>query len=240
MGTAIVLAGGRGRRMGMDVPKQYCDLGGKPVLFYSLAAFQRCPWIEQIVLVCRPGDLAYCRAEIVERYSLTKVVHITEGGADRYDSVEAGLRFVRSAYVWVHDGARPFLTGDMLDRLQKKVLSCGAVIAAVPVKDTIKQVGASGAITADPDRAQLWQAQTPQVFSSDLLSCAFRTMRKAADEKERAQITDDAMLVKRYAGCDVQTVQGDYMNIKLTTPEDFLLAQAYLGKYCLTEAENIC
>lgn len=238
--TAVVLAAGSGKRMSSDVPKQYMELGGCPVLYYSLSAFQRWEKIRQIIIVCRKEDISYCQKEIVEKYHLTKVKAVVAGGENRYDSVEAGIACADTSYVWIHDGARPFVTRDMLERLLENVKEKRAVIAAVPVKDTIKKAGGDGRIEEEPDRSALWQAQTPQVFETAIIKKAYEIMKKTKEEDAGCGITDDAMLVRRYAKVPSFVVMGEYRNIKLTTPEDFEAAHVYLKKYCLTETETIC
>lgn len=236
-GTAIILAGGSGSRMGGDCPKQYMMLGEYPVLYYSIAAFQNWDHVSEIVLVCAERYISFCRQEIVEKYGMNKVKIIVPGGSTRCESVERGLRYVSGDTVWVHDGARPFITLRMLDSMLDSVMEYGAVVAAVPAKDTIKSVDSEGKVCAEHRRAYLRQIQTPQVFPTAVLRKAYENMKK--EGVLETEITDDSMLVGRYTDTAVYTVTGDYKNMKLTTPEDFAVARVYLKKYCLTEFEDM-
>lgn len=229
MNTAIVLAAGQGKRMHSDVQKQYLLLNGKPVLCYSLQAFERSPEIEQIVLVVAAGDIAYCRTEIVEKYGFRKVNRIVEGGKERYDSVACGLHAVeKSDYVYIHDGARPFINEEMIARLQSAVEQCGACVAAMPSKDTVKLADAQGNVAETPERRRVWTVQTPQVFSFSLVRDAYEQYLL----HKETEATDDAMVVERMSGHAVRLVEGDYRNIKITTQEDMLIAEAFLRQRC--------
>ena len=162
---AVLLAAGSGKRMGSKTKKQYMQLGGKPVIYYSLKTFQD-SFIDEIVLVVSPGDVEFSRKEIVERYGFDKVRHIVEGGAERYHSVAIGLNSVPDFdYVFIHDGARPLVTEDILENSLAGVRQYGACVAGVPVKDTIKIADKERKISATPNRNLMWTVQTPQVFS---------------------------------------------------------------------------
>lgn len=228
--AAIVLSAGSGKRMKSDVPKQYLDLAGKPVIYYSLKSFQDSE-VDEIVLVAGADDIEYCRTEIVERYNLTKVRRIVAGGRERYDSVYEGLKAVGEAdYVLIHDGARPMLTGEMIARSLQAARQDGACVLAVPVKDTIKVADAEHFASHTPKRSSLWAVQTPQVFSYPFICRAYEKLfLDRQSGKEVPQITDDAM-VAEYGGAKVRLVDGCYENIKITTPEDMLLAEALLKK----------
>lgn len=222
--TAIVLAAGSGKRMGTKVHKQYLLMGGRPVLYYSLKAFQDSELIDEIILVTGSGEGEYCREQIVEPYGITKVKKIVTGGAERYHSVWNGLQETGDGYVFIHDGARPFVSGDIIERAFQAAEKWGASVVGMPVKDTIKLVDADGCIVDSPNRSGLWQAQTPQVFRQSLLTEAFcRQM-----EDDCSLITDDAMVVQRQTGVRAHMVEGSYENIKITTPEDLLVAEAFL------------
>ena len=167
--VAIVLAAGKGKRMNTDRPKQYLLLDGKPVLYYSLKAIED-SFIDCVVLVTSAEDIEYCRNEIVEKYKLRKVTSIAAGGEERYHSVWNGICQVEDCdYLFIHDGARPFLTQDILDDAYQCVKKYDACVAAVPVKDTIKQVDGSGRVTFTPRRSTLYQMQTPQTFRFSLI-----------------------------------------------------------------------
>ena len=221
--VAIVLAGGSGSRMQSDVPKQFLPLGGKPVITYALSAFENSA-VDEIVLVSSAEGLDRCR-DIVAQYHFRKVTHIISGGAERYDSVYAALRRITQAdYVYVQDGARPFVTPELIAGMREAVRSEKAVVAAMPVKDTIKVADALGYAVNTPDRSTLWQIQTPQVFAWDLLWDAYTRMMQV----EHADVTDDAMVVERYTDQRVKLYPAFYRNIKITTPEDLIVAESYL------------
>ena len=223
--VAVVLAAGKGSRMNSDMPKQYMDLAGKPVIYYSMKAFEDCEDISEIILVSGQGDEDYCRTDIVERYGFNKVSHIIAGGKERYDSVYAALNAIEECdYVLIHDGARPMLDGEMLKRNLECVRESGACISAVPCKDTIKLCDAEGNVLSTPDRSNLWNVQTPQSFRYSLILDAFRKLYLT----DRTGITDDAMVVEKMTGTVVKTAMGDYRNIKITTPEDLIVANAFL------------
>lgn len=227
---AIVLAAGQGKRMNSEIQKQYLLIQGKPVLYYALKAFQD-SFIDEIVLVVGAGETEYCRAEIVEKYGFSKVRHITEGGKERYHSVYNGLRAIADAdFVFIHDGARPFVTADILERAYESVKKCGACVVGMPVKDTIKIADADGFVETTPNRAQVWQVQTPQVFSFELVYQAYSLLIKE-EQKLLTQgifVTDDTMVVEHFMKRKAKLVQGSYENIKITTPEDLRVAEAFL------------
>ena len=160
--TAIVLAAGKGSRMNSDIPKQYLTLLGKPVLFYSLQAFEESN-VDEIILVTGSGEQAYCKKEIVEKYQIKKVMHIVEGGAERYHSVQRGLVAAEDAdFVLIHDGARPLVSVDVINAAISMVKETGACVVGMPVKDTIQLVDEEKAIISTPVRSRTWLAQTPQ------------------------------------------------------------------------------
>ena len=159
--TAIVLAAGKGSRMNSEIPKQYLSLLGKPVLFYSLQAFEKSD-VNEIILVTGSGEQEYCKREIVDKYQLRKVRHIVEGGAERYHSVYQGLLAAKAEYVLIHDGARPLVSSAVINKAIDTVKETGACVVGMPVKDTIQMVDAEGNIKSTPERKYLWMAQTPQ------------------------------------------------------------------------------
>ena len=224
MNTAIVLAGGSGRRMNSDIPKQYMMLKGKPVIYYSLKAFQDNLHIDDIILVTSDHYIEYVKKNILDD-TLDKVSKVIQGGVERYDSVWEGLKCIKeSGYVFIHDGARPCISQKLINDCYEAVVEDGACIAAVPVKDTIKIADSEGYAAKTPDRNTLWQIQTPQSFSYPLVYEAYRKM--LADED--SAITDDAMVVERMTNQPVKLIEGNYRNIKITTPEDMLIAEMYL------------
>ena len=228
--VAIVLAAGQGKRMHSDVQKQYLLLQDKPVLYYSLQTLQE-SFIDEIILVVGKGEETYCRTEIAEKYQFTKIKKIVEGGKERYHSVANGLKAIEGeGYVFIHDGARPFLTEEILMRAYHMVKEHHACVVGMPVKDTIKIVDEKRFAKHTPDRETLWQIQTPQVFTIALAKEAYTELLEK-EEKLKTQgvrITDDAMVVETLLSHPVKLVEGSYENIKITTPEDLHIANAFL------------
>lgn len=225
--TAIVLAAGQGKRMGTNVQKQYLEIDGKPVLYYSLYAFEQSPIIDEIILVVGEGQAEYCHNEIVVKYGIHKVKKIVQGGAERYHSVWNGLQEVDGeGYVFIHDGARPFITEEILNRAYKDVQKCKACVVGMPVKDTIKLADQDGFVDETPERSLLWLIQTPQVFASSLVKEAYALLM----EQNHIQVTDDAMVVEQMLGHKVKLTVGSYENIKITTPEDLDIAEVFVKK----------
>jgi 2-C-methyl-D-erythritol 4-phosphate cytidylyltransferase len=229
--TAIVLAAGSGSRMHSDIPKQYMQLQGYPLLYYSLKAFSESE-VDDIILVTAADSVAYCRNSIVERYGFGKVRAIVPGGAERYLSVYEGLQAaVGTDYVLIHDGARPLIDGDSISRSIRCVGGEGACVLATRVKDTIKRADTHDYVEETPERSNLWTVQTPQSFSYTLLMEAYAGLFAAQKAgKALPVITDDAMIVEQMMAHRVKLVEGNYENIKVTTPEDLLIAEAFLKK----------
>jgi 2-C-methyl-D-erythritol 4-phosphate cytidylyltransferase len=211
----VIVAGGSGRRVGGPVRKQYLEIDGIPVLLRAVLPFLVDPRIQQVVVVLPPDDV-----EAPPPWLASLGVRIVAGGAERGDSVRNGLAAVDddADFVLVHDGARPFVTSDVIDRVLEAAPA--AAIAAVPVTDTVKQVDADGTITGTPDRARLWQAQTPQGFPREGLARAYALARG-----DGFAATDDAALYERYVG-PVRVVTGSYRNLKITRPADLAVAEA--------------
>lgn len=223
--TAIVLAAGRGTRMKSSVQKQFLMLDEKPVIYYALKCFQDSPYIRDIILVTGEDSLAYCKKEIVEKFGFTKVTKVEAGGKERYDSVYAGLCACDNPdYVLIHDGARPFITEEMVERTCLAVKKTGACVVGMPVKDTIKISNGENMVESTPDRARVWMVQTPQAFGYSLIKASYEAIRS----RDMRGITDDAMIVEQESGAKVSLVPGSYENIKITTPEDFVIAEAFL------------
>ena len=226
--TAIVAAAGNGSRMHTDIPKQYLELAGKPVLYYSLSALEQ-SFIDEIILVTGPGDEDYCRREIIDRFCLKKVTKIIPGGTERYLSVYQGILAAEDAeYLYIQDGARPLLTGRILEDAKDCVIRCKACAAGMPVKDTIKIADENGFAVHTPDRAFVWQIQTPQVFSAQLIRSAYEILIQRLEQGEKLHITDDAMVVETMLQHPVKLFAASYENIKITTPEDLRIAEEYL------------
>lgn len=225
--TAIVLAAGQGKRMNSKVQKQFLLIKGKPVLYYSLSCFQNSREIEEIIVVTGKDSINFCKQEIIEAYGFSKVKVVIAGGRERYDSVYAGLCACEdSDYVFIHDGARPFLTEDMIRRGKEAVLASGACVIGMPSKDTIKIADENGMVASTPSRSLVWNIQTPQIFSYT----AIREAYERARQQNMADITDDAMVMERFGNMKIKLVEGSYENIKITTPEDILVAEKILEK----------
>ena len=212
--AAIVLAAGSGKRMNSKVHKQYLIIQDRPVLYYSLKAFEDSA-VDEIVLVVGKGEEKFCRKEIVDKYGISKVKAIVEGGKERYHSVFEGLKQTSDAdYVLIHDGARPYVSKQSINDLVECLKTYDAGLLMVPCKDTIKEVK-EGIVVKTLKRETLMQAQTPQVFKSEDIKVAYQ---KAKDEGYVA--TDDSQLFERYIDKDIKAVLGDYSNLKITTQED--------------------
>lgn len=217
--SAIVPAAGSSRRMGGE-NKLLASIGGAPVIGRTIQALESSPYISEIILAVREEDLLLM-ADICKAYNVSKPMKLVCGGESRMESVMAALRECdeRAAFAAVHDGARPLVSRAVIDSTIERAFACGAAAPAVPVKDTIK-VAVGNVVQHTPDRSTLYAIQTPQVFDIDLLSAA---LQAAADEK--AAITDDCSAVERI-GKEIYLTAGSYRNLKITTPEDLLLAEA--------------
>lgn len=222
---ALIPAAGMGKRMGAGSNKQYLLLDGMPILARTVAAFEAAPFIDGIYLVSPEQEIPFCRSEVVDRYRCTKVRAIVPGGAERQHSVCNGLNAMCDVapddLVLIHDGVRPFVSQQMLEAAADSAREYGAAVVAVPVKDTVKVVK-GGVIAETPPREELWLAQTPQAFRYGLIRDAH-----ARAKAEGYLGTDDASLIEHQGG-EVRIVTGDYRNIKITTPEDLVLAEAFL------------
>lgn len=238
--TAIVLAAGSGSRMGSKIHKQYLLLAGRPVLYYCLRAFQESAVIDEILLVVGAKEEEYCRRNIVEKYGISKVSRILTGGQERYDSVWSGLQETsEEGYVFIHDGARPFVDEEMILRAYGEVKLHKACVVGMPVKDTIKIADAGGNVAGTPDRSTLWMIQTPQVFETGLIKKAYGLLMQAGKEptaesdaetgkRRKPVITDDAGVIEEFLGFPVKLVRGSYRNIKITTPDDLVIGEAFV------------
>lgn len=222
--VAIVLAAGQGKRMQSKVQKQFLLIKDKPVLYYTLNAFEHSPVISEIILVTGKDEIEYCQQEIVEKYGFTKVCKIVAGGKERYHSVHEGIQAIDEAdYVFIHDGARPFVTNEIIERAYATVKEDNACVVAMPVKDTIKIADENGFAVQTPDRKRVWQMQTPQTFEYHLIKNAYEKLMI----EEPEGITDDAMVVETMTDHRVKLVEGSYQNIKITTPEDLDIATVF-------------
>ena len=211
--TAIVLAAGKGTRMNSKIQKQFLEVEGKPVIYYSLKCFQESPLIRDIILVTGEESLSYCKEEIVKRFGFSKVKKVTAGGKERYDSVYAGLCACDNTdYVLIHDGARPFVTEEILERTCFAVKETGACVVGMPAKDTIKISDRNKMVESTPAREKVWLVQTPQAFQYSLIKESYESIRCKDME----------------SGVKVALVHGSYENLKITTPEDLIIAEAFL------------
>lgn len=229
--TAIVLAAGKGSRMNSSVPKQYMDLDGYPLIYHALQVFEH-SCVDEIILVTGPDDTEYCRKNFLEQYHLKKVTKVVPGGAERYLSVYQGLLAAQDTdIVLIHDGARPFVTDEIIRRTIDAAKQYGSGVAAMPVKDTIKIADDQQFSVETPLRDHVWMMQTPQTFP-------YRNIRSAYEQiisRNIQNITDDAMAMELAFQKPVKLVTGSYRNIKVTTPEDMVIASIFM-KHCKNEA----
>lgn len=226
--TAIVLAAGSGSRMKSKTKKQFMEIKGKPVIWYSLFEFEKSR-VDEIILVTGKEDIDYCKKEIVEKYNLKKIKNVVAGGSERYESVYNGLKEVTGNIVLIHDGARPLINNEIIERSIEGTIKSDACVVGVPVKDTIKRANKEGYIIDTPNRSELWIIQTPQSFKTDLVKMAYKKMKEELEKGNTTlNITDDAMVVEEFTTNQVRFVQGDYKNIKVTTPEDIDIAELFI------------
>lgn len=230
--AAVCLAAGQGKRMQSNVQKQYLLIEDKPVLYYALKAFQDSP-VDEVVLVVGAGEEEYCKKEIVDQYGFSKVKAVVAGGKERYHSVFCGLMAVGATdFVLIHDGARPFLTQEIIERCIQGAKEYKACVAGMPVKDTIKLADDNCNIESTPERSKVWQIQTPQAFDYKLIKEAYTILIENEEKgiKTSIPVTDDAMVVEYFLNQKVHLVHGSYENIKITTPEDMIIASAFLKR----------
>lgn len=218
--TAIVLSGGTGKRMNSDIPKQYMMLKDKPVLAHSLLAFEKSP-VDDVVIVCGAGDEEYIIKEFVEKYSLTKVSAVCAGGAERFNSVYNGLKACKDTdYVLIHDGARPYVTDEIIKRNIEEVQKYKAVVTSVKATDTVKIADDDGFVVSTPERKSVYFMQTPQTFEYSLALNSYSKLIEELNKDVKVQVTDDAQVVEMYSDTKVKLIEGDYSNIKITVPKD--------------------
>lgn len=226
--VAIILAAGQGKRMKSKVSKQYLLIKDKPILYYTIKAFEENAFIDDIILVVEKSQIDYCRSEIVNEYNFKKIKSIVIGGNERYESVYEALKVLserETSYVLIHDGARPFVDQDIINELLDNAYEYKACVVGVPVKDTIKIVGENNLISKTPDRNTLYMIQTPQVFSYTLIKEAYDKYMM----EQPCTVTDDSMVVELMNSCSVKLIEGSYNNIKITTPEDLSIAENILN-----------
>lgn len=225
--TAIILAAGQGRRMGGKIQKMYLVLKDRPLICYTLDHFQAADCIDEIIIVTGKELFEHCRKDVVEAYGYTKVTKIVEGGAERYDSVYQGLLACEDTdYVFIHDGARIFADEDLLQRGYEQVKRLDSAVAAVRSKDTVKiATGPDNQVEYTPLRSTVWCVQTPQIFAYDKIRPAYDRMYLS----DHGGITDDAMVMEQFSDHKVHLFEGSYRNVKITTPEDLPVAEAFLS-----------
>lgn len=239
--TAVILAAGSGSRMKSNMAKQFMPLCGKPLICYALDAVEKSEIIDDCILVTGEKDVLWVTEEIVKKYHYHKIDTVIVGGSERYASVASAMRLIASedmampnkdGFVFVHDGARPFLTEKILRDTYEAVQKYGACVSAVRCKDTVKIADKDDFVQETPDRNLIWNMHTPQVFETKLITGAYAALENYLPELKQKgiHITDDAMVVEYFTDSRVKLVEGSYENIKLTTPEDFVIAERILDK----------
>lgn len=220
--VSVILAGGKGKRMGAEVSKQFIEVNGKPIIYYTLKAFEECTGIDEIILVLPKDEIDYFKREIETRFDF-KISKIIEGGKERQDSVYNALNSIEDCdIVLIHDGARAFVSNKIIEDGIRYSKEFGAAAPGVMPKDTIKVKNLDGFSVDTPNRASLVAVQTPQCFKYNLI-------KKGHDKvkNEKIQVTDDTMIVE-LLGEKVYLFEGNYKNIKVTTPEDLILAEHFV------------
>lgn len=220
--TAVIVAAGKGKRMGTEVSKQFLPLCGKEILAHTVEKFEKAENIRDIVLVTGQDSLQDVQ-DMAQEYDWKKIISVVAGGKERQDSVWNGLQAVPedAEIVLIHDGVRPFVTEDILDLSIATAMEMGGCVAGVPAKDTIKVCNDENIAIDTPDRSTLWQIQTPQTFRKDLI------VKSYEQAKQNGFVgTDDASLAE-YSGYPVKVIMGSYRNIKITTKEDLLIGEAF-------------
>jgi len=222
--TALIAAAGQGKRMKSDVNKQYLNINDKPILVHTLEMFDKSQIIDDIILIVKKDEIDFCKKEIINKYKFNKTIKIVSGGKERQESIYNGLKAAnkKTKVVVTHDGARPFVTLDIIEKSIYEAIKYKAVGVGVPVKDTIKVIDNDNYIIDTPNRSKLWKIQTPQTFLYNIL---LRAHEIALHDGFLG--TDDSVLVERI-GVKVKMIKGSYENIKITTPEDMILGDAIL------------
>ncbi len=222
--VALIPAAGMGKRMGTLISKPFLPIGNRPILAETLLRFEESSLISEVYVIVSNKEEGHFREDIANKYNLKKVTKIVIGGVERQDSVKKGLDAIepRCDIVMIHDGIRPFVTTQLIDESIMETQKHDATVVAVPVKETVKRVSYHGEILETLDRNRLWLAQTPQTFNYDIIISAHKN---AFENNLRG--TDDSSLVE-VLGIKVRIIAGSYGNIKITTPEDLILARAFL------------
>jgi len=232
--NAVIVSAGKGLRFMEGRKKQFHLLAEKPILAHTLDPFETCPLIQAILLIVGQEDMNYCLKEIIEKYKYRKIAQIIPGGKRRQESVKNGIDALPRGedIVVIHDGVRPFVTREMIEESIQSAIRLQAVVFGMPVKDTIKMAHADGTVLETLDRESLWQIQTPQTFQVNLIKEAYH---RATEDGFIG--TDDASLVERL-GTKVHILPGSYTNIKITTPEDLMLANLFLKMKTFTKLDQ--
>lgn len=225
--SVIIVAAGKGKRMGTDINKQFIKLNDKSILVYTIECFNKCEAINEIVVVTSEDYINYCKDEIIDKYEFKKDIKIVAGGKERQDSVYNGLKTIASNtdIVLIHDGVRPFIEQRHINNVIKNAYESDACVLGVKVKDTIKLSNDSGFVVSTPKRDNMWAIQTPQAFKYGLIVEAYECAIK-----DNFLGTDDSMLVERL-GYKVKIEEGSYSNIKITTKDDLITAKIILDSY---------
>ena len=223
----IILAGGRGSRMEARVSKQFIEIKEKPLIYYTIKAFDTCKEIQEIILVLPEDEIEYFKDEVIDKFDLP-IIKIVNGGKERQDSVYNGLKALDNCdIVLIHDGARPFVSKSIIEKGIEYAEKYGACAPGVMPKDTIKVKDSSGLSISTPDRSTLVAVQTPQCFKFNIIFNSHRYIKE-----KKIIVTDDTMVVEQL-GIKVFLYEGDYKNIKVTTPEDLILAERFIEELCL-------
>ncbi len=223
--SAILLAAGSGLRMGGSIKKQFIEVCGHPLIYYPLKELEESP-VDEIILVAPEEDLQFVRDNIVNRYKFKKIKSIVGGGSERYLSVYEGLKCVETPWVFVHDGARVFLSQKLIADVMEATVRYKACEIGVPSVDTVKLADEDGYVSMTPPRSLVWSVQTPQGFSTELLKSAYRIV---LESKNTDGLTDDAMIIERaFPEQRIKLVMGDYSNIKATTKNDLAAIEKLL------------
>lgn len=220
--SAVIAAGGSGTRMDGNVPKQFVRIGGIPIIVRTLLKFETCSDIDEIIVVVRDCDIETVKI-LLDEYKITKLTRIVKGGATRQASVLNGINAASGRFVFIHDAARPFVTPEQISEVVNETHRFGAAALGVPIKDTLKTVKKDGMISETVDRENKYSIQTPQGFEIEMIRAAHREA-----ERKGVSVTDDCALAE-LSGASVKVVEGSSLNIKLTTPEDIILAEGILN-----------
>ncbi len=225
---AVIVAAGKGSRMGADINKQFLNIKNKPILYYTLKTFESCSLIDEIILVTAKSEIDYCKREVIEKYNINKISAIVEGGSERQHSVYNGLKAIRDCeIVLIHDGARPFVDSRIIAEGIDYAKKFGACTCGVQPKDTIKLKSMNGFSQSTLNREELFAVQTPQCFEYSLVLASHERVLE-----DRVKVTDDTSIVE-YCGHQVYLYEGSYNNIKITTPEDLIIGERILDNLAI-------